>query len=227
MAMASFAPSSIQTRRPMSWVALLLARIELSPCRLRRLADGGTTVWGIAVSILDRFRSRSKAAQGLPVKGEPTAADFAAGLFRRFVEDESAGTKPETYHVPPASSPLFRAKMRLYREGALLLTLVQAQSGELQKKVLREYEHLFLPSSPTPEGLQGMENLKVAMKDIGRLIDPAGERKPPSWAAEWFKQIGHDDGLNPVDLQLFSLWWMDYCILASDAVNGRAQRSAR
>jgi hypothetical protein len=50
-----------------------------------------------------------------------------------------------------------------------------------------------------------MEELKVLMKDIFRLLDPDGERRPLSWAAEWFRQVGYDDGLNPAHLTRFSL----------------------
>ncbi len=65
----------------------------------------------------------------------------------------------------------------------------------------------------------GWRELKMAMKDFCRLIGLAGERKPLSWAVDWFKQIGCDDGLNPVDVTLFSHWWMDHRILASKVVD--------
>jgi hypothetical protein len=174
------------------------------------------------VKLFDRFKPKSSVPKG-PAEAKveaTTAADTAASLFHWFVEEESEGTNPERYHVPLGSASRFRARMRRYREAALLLTLIQAQKGKLHVQVLRQYERLFLPSSPTSEGLQYMEELKAATEDIERLIDPAGERKPLSWAVEWFKQIGYDDDLNPVDLQLFSLWWMDHCILAADAVTG-------
>jgi len=172
------------------------------------------------VSILDRFKPKSSVPKG-PAEAKvraTTVADIATSLFHWFVEEESEGTNPERYHVPLGSASRFRARMRRYREAALLLTLIQAQKGKLHVQVLRQYERLFLPSSPTSDGLQYMEELKAATEDIRRLINPAGERKPLSWAVEWFKQIGYDDELNPVDLTLFSLWWMDYCILAADAV---------
>ena len=138
------------------------------------------------------------------------AREIADTLIQVLVEDELDVGHPERFTVPPALWPSFLEKMRLYREaGTLMLLGAQAQQEGCYAEVLHAYEALILPSTPTPEGLRKLDDLKAAMHDLGALLQPDGERSPLAWSMAWLDGIGHAQA-NAAVLTLFAAYWMDF-----------------
>jgi hypothetical protein len=146
------------------------------------------------------------------------ADQIAQSLFQVMVEEEPEPAHPKQYDLPRAFWPQFRGKMRLYREAIVLnLLLSQAQKDKRYEEVLKSYERLIFPSTPSPEGMVKLEALKHAMERISELIDPGGERKPLSWSMAWLADIGHE-ATNPVTLTLFATYWMDTYIAVAKSL---------
>ena len=139
-----------------------------------------------------------------------SAREIADTLFQVLVEDELDVGHPKRFNVPSPLWPPFREKMRRYREaGTLMLLGVQAQQEAAYAEVLRAYEALILPSTPTPAGLRKLDGLKAAMRDLGALLQPEGERRQLSWSMAWLDGIGHIEA-NAAVLTLFAIYWMDF-----------------
>src|SRR5437773_4329806 len=107
-----------------------------------------------------RWFSRDRKIRSLP-------DSIAADLFQEMVKKQSRTEQPKRYSIPRAFWPGFRMKMQLYHEAlVLLLLLSEAQDDRRYEEVLRSYEKLIFPSKPTPEGLEKVDKLKVAMRVV-------------------------------------------------------------
>ena len=148
-------------------------------------------------------------------KSESVHDTIAAELFELYVEKQAQGTDPKTYGIPRTIRPDFRAKLQLYREALVLLALsLEAQDDPRFEDALKSYEKFILPGTPTPEGLEKLERLKAAMRDLGSLISGGDKKRQLSWAKDWLNSIGHEEW-NPVTLILFaSNWMLDYTGIA-------------
>jgi len=149
-------------------------------------------------------------------KVESLADSMAAHLFESMVQDQTKGEDPKSYQIPTAILGDFRAKMQLYREALVLLVLSsEARNDTRYDEVLKSYERLILPGTPTPEGLEKVDKLNDAMRDLSSLISGSHKRREAYWAKDWMNSIGHEEW-NPVILMLFSSYWMqNYIAIAS------------
>jgi hypothetical protein len=84
----------------------------------------------------------------------------------------------------------FLEKMRLYSEAAALRVLITTKNNDKSyEPLLWEFEEYLFPSGPTDESQRRLEALKSAMGEIQTLsINPR-----PTWARDWFLQLGHDE----------------------------------
>jgi len=132
----------------------------------------------------------------------------ATSLYQVIVVERAEDDLPEQFEVPAAVIPLFRARVKLYREAIILMSLIsESQTKQRFKDVLIEYEMLVMGSVPSPTALQKMNELKAAMADLNRLINGEGRPKEFIWGMKWFQEIGHNE-VNPVRLSLFATVWM-------------------
>jgi hypothetical protein len=132
----------------------------------------------------------------------------ATSLYEVVVVERAEDDLPEQFEVPAVIVPLFRARVTLYREAIILMSLVsESQTKRQFKDVLIAYEILLMGSVPSPAALQKMNELKAAMADLNRLYNPEGLPKEFTWGMEWFQEIGHNE-VNPVRLCLFAALWM-------------------
>ncbi len=140
------------------------------------------------------------------------ADEIADNLYKILVEEEPAHGAPSKFGIPETMWPGFRAKMRLYREAAVLATLLsQAHKETKYEDVLKLFEKRILPTRPTPEGKLKLEALKEAMQLLSQLVDGNEKEKELSWSRYWLTEIGYSE-INPVTLTLFSVYWIDFCI---------------
>jgi hypothetical protein len=93
----------------------------------------------------------------------------------------------------------FLERMRLYSEAAVLRVLITTKNNDKRyEPLLWEFEEYLFPSRPTEEGQKKLEALKSAMGDIQAL----SANPQPSWARDWFLQLGYDE-TNPATLLAF------------------------
>ena len=130
------------------------------------------------------------------------------GEHNEFAQPEKYGV-PETYHMP------FRAKMRIYREALVLFVLIsKSKEDKKYEPVLRRYEAIVLPESPTVDGMTKLEALNGAMRRLSDFLKGYRESPDPqyfSWVRSWFAGIGYDQ-INLIDMTLFSTYWINTCI---------------
>lgn len=132
----------------------------------------------------------------------------AVSLYEVLVVERAEDDLPEQFEVPAVIVPLFRERVKLYREAIILMSLIsESQTKQLFKDVLIAYEMLVMGSIPSPAALQKMNELKAAMADLNRLLNPERLPKEFTWGMKWFHEIGHDE-VNPVRLSLFATLWM-------------------
>ncbi len=138
-----------------------------------------------------------------------TSPDIVAtSLYEVLVVERAEDDLPARFEVPTAVVPLFRARVKLYREAIILMSLLsESQTNQQFKAVLVAYERLVMGSVPSPAALQKMNELKAAMADLNRLLNPEGLPKEFTWSMKWFHEIGHGEH-NPVRLSLFATLWM-------------------
>ncbi len=67
-------------------------------------------------------------------------------------------------------------------------------------------EQLVFGEAPSRNAVEQFNAIKRAMKQLGALID---EEKPLTWAQGWLAELGHDE-YNPVDMFLFSQYWLGH-----------------
>ncbi len=145
------------------------------------------------------------------------AAEIAASIFQAFVEGDEA--MAEKWGVPPEFATRFRDESRLYREALVLLVLgTQTGKEEVYEKVLNEYEKIILPSQSTAAGLRRIEELRFAMNELDRLLQPEQKRQSSTWAGDWFKRLGCEQ-YNPAVLMWCANWWMTTHVEVSRVVN--------
>jgi len=142
------------------------------------------------------------------------AAQIANDLHAVIVEEGGCDefNQPEKYGVPETYHVLFRAKMRIYREALVLFVLInKAKEDQKYEPVLRSYEAIVLPPSPTIDGMTKLEALNGAMHRFSDLLKGYRESPDPqyfSWVESWFAGIG-DDQLNVTYMTLFSTYWIN------------------
>ena len=142
---------------------------------------------------------------------------MARTLFAECIENDELLEK-DSFGVPPLFAQAFAEKARLYREAmGLLILLNQAKHSKEYEPVLRDYERLILPPTPIPEGVEKLDLLKVAMRDIAALIDP--DAKALNWSLHWLTDVGAND-CNPVDLVLFSSYWVSLFSVMEKGISG-------
>lgn len=139
-------------------------------------------------------------------------------LFQEIAQAELGPAEPREFHLPRTVWPQFRDKMRLYRTAAVLMCLIShARSKPEDENVLRAYESLIFPPTPTQSGMATLEALRHAMKQLANLVDPNGERKTLSWSADWLRGIGHEE-TNPMTLTIFATYWMNTYIMVCETL---------
>jgi hypothetical protein len=152
------------------------------------------------------------------------AGQIADDLYQVIVEDGESGEfdQPEKYGVPETYRVPFQAKMRIYREALVLFVLIsKSKEDEKYKSVLRSYEGLIMPDSPTIEGMTKLEALNGAMRRLQDFLKDFRESSDPqyfSWSRSWFAGIGYDQ-INVIDLHLFSMHWIDTYIAVRKSVD--------
>ena len=98
-----------------------------------------------------------------------------------------------------------------------MLLLSQAREEQVYEHILRSYERLIFPSTPSPAGMEKLEQLKDAMRQLSELVEPDRERKELSWSMRWLTAIGHR-GTNPATLTLFAVYWMNSYIAVAKSL---------
>ena len=83
--------------------------------------------------------------------------------------------------------------------------------------ILRSYERLIFPSTPSPAGMAKLEQLKDAMRQLSELVEPDRERNELSWSMRWLTGIGHPE-TNPPTLTLFAVYWMNNYIAVAKSL---------
>jgi len=152
------------------------------------------------------------------------ASQIAGDLYQVIVEEGESGEfdQPEKYGVPKTSHVPFHAKMRIYREALVLFILIaKSKQDEKYEPVLRSYESLIMPDSPTIEGMTKLEALNGAMRRLQDFLKDFRESPDPqyfSWSRNWFAGIGYDQ-FNVIDLHLFSMHWIDTYIAVRRSVD--------
>ena len=69
--------------------------------------------------------------------------------------------------------------MRIYREALVLFVLLAtSQDNPDYEAILRAYEALVMPPTPTPDGMVKLEALKGAMRNLASLLTPLGDSRP-------------------------------------------------
>jgi hypothetical protein len=112
------------------------------------------------------------------------AGQIADDLYAVFVEDEgcSEHNQPEKYGVSETYHVPFRGKMRIYREALVLFVLIsKSKEDEKYKPVLRSYEGLIMPDSPTIEGMTKLDALNGAMRRLSDLLEGYRESPDPQY----------------------------------------------
>jgi hypothetical protein len=151
--------------------------------------------------------------------------------LHQMAEKDDPQVAPTTLHLPEPVHARYREKLFPYREGNVLLALMDWVSpssdvrnplfepvfGEYERIIFRELsDHLikartagffgellpFLREARRQSVMAALQDLKVRMHPpMGNKYDLACD-----WSRNWFASIGHDE-LNPARLEQFSLFW--------------------
>jgi hypothetical protein len=139
------------------------------------------------------------------VNGTPRPAAYvAAQIYKVWVQDSAKKfvevfLDGKTRFIPANLRGPFVLKTHLYCEASVLrVLLTEMQSNPKFETLVVEFERLIFPLTQTSEGMEKLEAIKSAMKNLDRLIF---EKKELSWARSWFADIGHDE-TNPATLHL-------------------------
>ncbi|HVA69042.1 MAG TPA: hypothetical protein VNF45_06985 [Candidatus Binataceae bacterium] len=141
------------------------------------------------------------------------AVRHARELVDRPLQTELAGLGQEMFEIAERDFPdsdfwrddlpevvwrKFQPKWRFYREAIIWRSLIsRLEADPRYADVLRGYEGLILPSSPTPEGLAKVAELKSAMSDVDKMIQ-GGSEKAIGWVRAWFEDLGGPEALGNV-----------------------------
>src|SRR5262249_527688 len=159
--------------------------------------------------------SKGRAPEGymFVVDGIPRPAAYVATLIYQIWVEDTANYfvdrlfDRQTQFLPPNVQRPFENKIRLYCESSVLrILLMKQQVNPRFENLVKEFERLIFPPTPTPEGMTKPEAVKSAMLALHRL---PSERKELSWARTWLADIGHNE-TNPATLALLvTLMTMD------------------
>jgi len=152
------------------------------------------------------------------------AGQIADDLYNVIVEDgeHNEFAQPEKYGVPETYQVSFRAKMRIYREALVLFVLIsKSKEDKKYEPVLRRYEAIILPESPTVDGMTKLEVLNGAMRRLSHFLKDYRESPDPqyfSWVRSWLAGTGYDQ-INFIDMTLFSTYWINTYIAVRKSVD--------
>jgi hypothetical protein len=149
-------------------------------------------------------------------KVQAPAETSAAELFQQFVE-QPAVSLPEGAARECNDPAVLDAQMRLYRFASVLLAILDAEHQDHRFSAVREgLERRFFP--PTYDhGDALLQQLRSAMSELAKLIQPQQEPKPLSWALRWFERAGAHE-TSPALLDLFALQWLDHFVAVAGAL---------
>jgi hypothetical protein len=143
---------------------------------------------------------------------------FARTLYEGLIQGRSGEKLAAESRIPPSIRARFTAKVAIYREAVLLMTLMSwAEKRAEFKKVLHSYEGIVFGAEATPCGLDNVAILKTGMHALAELIEGGGQGKELIWSIAWFRDIGHDEH-NPLELALFAAAWMDEYIMVANTI---------
>jgi hypothetical protein len=112
--------------------------------------------------------------------------------------------------------------MRIYREALVFFVLInKAKNDDKYEPVLRRYEAIVLPESPTIEGMTKLEALNGAMLGLSDFLKGHRESPDPQyfpWVRSWFAGIGYAQN-SVVDMVLFSTYWVNTYIGLRESVD--------
>lgn len=112
----------------------------------------------------------------------------------------------------------FDLNARRYAIASVLLALGREERKNSRFAAVRaELERRVFPQSLTAEGIALLGGVKRAMAHLSELLFPKAQPTQITWARDWLREIGVDES-NPVTLSLLAIYWMDYHITASKAL---------
>jgi hypothetical protein len=124
---------------------------------------------------------------------------------------------PNLFGVPHGKLPALAAQLGTYRKAVVLYALLRlAESNAKTDQIAIAYGHLIFGAEPTAHGVEAMEEVEAARKEIERLVEQLPDI-PVDWAEQWLSKIGMT-GENPAVLSAVCLHWIDVTVRALETV---------
>jgi hypothetical protein len=144
------------------------------------------------------------------------SADLAEALLEEFIYRTTFDAST-SLRLDAPSVARFADKAHLYKLASVLIALGREEQTNSRFAAVRaEFERRVFP--PTQEEGAGLlVAIKFAMKDLSTLLFLRDNPKEMSWARHWLLDIGVDE-TNPSRLFLFAIYWMDFHIMTSKAL---------
>ena len=111
----------------------------------------------------------------------------------------------------------YEFKCKLYRLALLIMILMDEERDNCRFLTVRESIESRTFSLPDEHSPDLLEDIRHSMSDLQALLLPREKPKELSWARSWFEAIDIDV-LNPAELTLFAINWMDQYIAVTKSL---------
>jgi hypothetical protein len=150
------------------------------------------------------------------MKHEATATELAEALVTEFIETATFDAA-KTFGLNSATVTRFQEKAYQYRIASVLIALMREEQRDPKFIAVRtQFERRIFPATPD-EGVLLLDRIRSAMDDLSALLFPSGQPREMSWARNWLLDIGINVS-NPVSFVLFAMYWVNYQVTASKAL---------
>ena len=159
------------------------------------------------------WNKKSKGKQ----KIKPTV--LAQILYDEFVCDSSISRNTKL-RISQGAASSFQNKAKLYQFSCVLIALLQAEQENQKFRQVRAHLEAIYHLSSTIEPsttTQSLPDVQSAMSEIVGLNRPVEESKYFTWARGWLEAVDVEE-YNPVELHLFAMRWINFLIMAIDAL---------
>ena len=149
-------------------------------------------------------------------KAGATSDEIASIFLSEFIVNDDLSPKTIS-EINAENQDQYMLKCKLYRIALILIILINEEKNNQKVLLIREALESKLFGTPNDQSRIILSQIQSSMSDLKNLLFPDDNPKELSWARHWFESLGIDI-INPADLTLFAINWMDLYIATTNTL---------